>query len=133
MVRHMGLHYKRCWIKRDSMTPSNKSDSLQPPKGGGFSPTLLIMPNEIDNEIIDFTMVNDLAHLSFIDKLKYKGKVERMSKALDKENVSKRDFLLALPSFLSVIYQNASKADLDNYLDGVKEATTVIINQINKK
>ena len=91
------------------------------------------MPNEIDNEIIDFTTVNDLAHLSFIDKLKYKGKVERMSKALDKENVSRRDFLLALPSFLSVIYQNASKADLDNYLEGVKEATTVIINQINKK
>ena len=24
------------------MTTSNKSDSLQPPKGGGFSPTLLM-------------------------------------------------------------------------------------------
>lgn len=91
------------------------------------------MSKEIDTEIIDFTAVNDLAHLSFIDKLKYKGKVERMSITLDKENVSRRDFLIALPSFLSVIFQNASKADLDNYLEGVKEATTVIINQINKK
>ena len=24
------------------MTPNNKSDSLQPPEGGGFSPTLLM-------------------------------------------------------------------------------------------
>ena len=88
------------------------------------------MDNE--NEVIDFTQMNDITQLSFLDKLRYKDKVKRMSITLDKENVSKRDFLLALPSFLSVIYQYASKEDLDKYLDGVKEATTAIINQINK-
>ena len=48
------------------MTTSNKSDSLQPPKGGGFSPTLLMSNVDIRVILKDSTNM-DALNKGFVD------------------------------------------------------------------
>jgi len=57
----------------------------------------------------------------------YQRDVQRIANALDKENVSHKEFLEVLPTFLAVIYASEPQK-LHKYLEDTEAATSRIIH-----